>query len=186
MIGALVQDAIELARAACGGDVSLRNVLRTVILLDGFAVLATTRVRQAARALHVPGVNRLLRLMQVAMYGIEIGKDVELGRGVYFVHPLGTVIGGDAKIGDRVRFLGSNTVGTARGSGCPVIEDDVFVGVGARVLGPVRVGAHAVIGANAVVLDDVPAGALVVGIPARVRSRPPRVVKPSFRMKEVC
>jgi serine O-acetyltransferase len=171
MVRDLWRDAVELARVANRGDVSLRSVIRTALVLDPFAVLALTRAREAARRLHIPLLNRAMRIAQTAVYGVEIGKDVSLGHGVYFVHPLGTVIGGDARVGDRVRFMGSNTVGTAKDNGYPIIEDDVVVGCGARILGPVRVGAGAVIGANAVVLHDVPAGALAVGVPAVVRRK---------------
>lgn len=103
----------------------------------------------------------------MAVFGIEIGKDVELGPGVYFVHTLGVVIGGNAKVGARVSFMGNNTVGTAKDNGYPIIEEDVVVGCGARILGPVRVGARAKIGANAVVLSDVPPDTVVIGIPAK-------------------
>jgi serine O-acetyltransferase len=91
---------------------------------------------------------------------------------VYFVHTLGTVVGGDSKISARVRILGSNTIGTVKDNGCPVIEDDGVIGCGARVLGRIRIGARAQIGANAVVLHDVPADALAAGVPAV--TRPPR------------
>jgi serine O-acetyltransferase len=168
----LLDDAIELARAELGEEPSLKAALKIAMTLDSYAILATTRARQAARRWHVPGAGRLLRLAQMALYGIEIGKDVELGRGVYFVHSLGIVIGGTAKIGDRVKFLGNNTVGTARNDGYPIIEDDVLVGCGARVLGAIRVGARSVIGANAVVLSDVPPDSLAVGVPAVVRPKP--------------
>jgi len=83
------------------------------------------------------------------------------------VHPVGTVVGGTARVGDRVRFMGNNTVGTAKDNGYPIIENDVIVGAGARILGPVRIGARSVIGANAVVLSDVPPDSVAVGIPAR-------------------
>lgn len=170
MIRTLLDDLAELARASAKREPTARVLLET-LMLDGFAVLATVRVRAAARRLRVPGVNRLLRLALTAVYGVDIGNDVKLGRGVYFVHPIGTVIGGDASVGDRVRFLGNNTVGTARDDGYPVIDDDVVVGCGARILGPIHVGRGAVIGANAVVLEDVPPLALAAGVPATVRKR---------------
>ncbi|MET0340718.1 MAG: serine O-acetyltransferase EpsC [Polyangiales bacterium] len=166
MLRALLTDAIEMTRA--GGPLTTANVLRTVAMQDSFAVMAMTRAREAARRWHVPFVNRALRLAQIAMFGVEVGKDVHMGAGVMLVHTVGTVIGGDARIGARVRLMGNNTIGTARDNGYPVIEDDVVVGAGARILGPVRVGKGARIGANAVVLSDVPAGALAVGIPAKI------------------
>jgi serine O-acetyltransferase len=170
MLRKLFADAVEMTRAATG-TVSRRGVLNTVLVSDSFAVLAMTRVRETARRYHVPGVNRALRLIQTAVYGIEIGKDVEFGSGVYLVHTLGTVIGGTSRVGQRVRFMGNNTIGTAKDNGCPTIGDDVVVGCGARILGPVHIGARARIGANAVVLEDVPEDGVAVGIPARLVQR---------------
>lgn len=147
------------------------EAMKAALSQDGYKVLVTTRLRESARKWHVPGVNHALRLATTVLYGIEIGKDVELGDGVNFAHTLGTVIGGTSKIGNRVKFMGNNTVGTAKDNGCPVIEDDVVVGCGARILGPIRIGKGAFIGANAVVLTDVPAGAIASGIPARIHKR---------------
>ena len=130
----LIADARELRRAAKFGD-DTRGLLKTVLTTDGYKILLLNRVREAARKFHVPGLNSLLRSAQQAMAGIEIGKDVTLGEGVYFVHPVGVVIGGNARIGARVRFYGSNTIGTAKDDGYPVIEDDVWIGAGARILG---------------------------------------------------
>ncbi|MGC4093525.1 MAG: DapH/DapD/GlmU-related protein [Polyangiaceae bacterium] len=170
----LLRDTLELARVA-NGDTSLKSIGRALVL-DAWPILALSRVRETARSLHVPGVNRALRMAQMVLYGVEIGKDVELGAGVYLVHSLGTVIGGTSRVGERVRFMGNNTVGTAKENGCPVIEDDVVVGCGARILGPIHIGKGATIGANAVVLSDVPANAVVVGSPARevARNRTPK------------
>lgn len=138
---------------------------------DSLQLLALLRLREQARALGIPGANHVLRRMMTAVYGLEIGNDVTMGEGVHFVHPVGIVIGGNARIGARVRFMGSNTVGTAKDNGYPVLEDDVLVGAGARILGPVRVGRGAIVAANAVVLSDVPAGATVVGAPAKPLER---------------
>ncbi|MBV9946653.1 MAG: serine acetyltransferase [Myxococcales bacterium] len=169
LVGKLVRDARAVARSYGEGELTVPSLARTVLFYDGYVVLAMSRVRELARRWHLPGVNRGLRLVQMALYGIEIGKDVQLGEGVVFVHTLGTVIGGDARIGDRVRIMGNVTIGTAKDNGYPRIGNDVSVGAGARILGPVEIGDGAVIGANAVVLVDVPAGALAIGVPATVR-----------------
>lgn len=174
LVRKLVRDAFELARAmksGHGASASPTEAVKAALSQDGYKVLLLTRVRESARTWHVPGVNHALRLVQTALYGIEIGSTVELGEGVNFAHTLGTVVGGTSRVGARVKFLGNNTIGTAKDNGCPVIEDDVVIGCGARVLGPIRVGKGAFIGANAVVLSDVPPGAVVSGIPARVHPR---------------
>lgn len=168
MFRRLREDAVELAFAVKGSR-DRRALLATVFGADSYRILVLTRAREVVRRLRVPLLNHLLRVMQTSLFGIEIGNGVTLGRGVYFVHPVGVVVGGDARVGDRVRFYGSNTVGEARpGGGYPVIEDDVEIGAGARILGTIRVGKGATIGANSVVLCDVPAGSTAVGMPARI------------------
>lgn len=167
MFASLRRDVRELAVAMSrggAGTVSSSAALRQ----DSFLILALWRLRCAARRLRIPLLNHILRRVQTTVFGIELGNDIELGPGIFFVHPVGIVVGGSARVGARVIFMGSNTVGTAKDNGCPVVEDDVVVGAGARILGPVRVGARSVIGANAVVLADVEADRVVVGIPARV------------------
>lgn len=169
MLRTLLEDARELAvamSAAGQGEARARAALKQ----DGFWILALWRLRCGARRWRIPGLNHLLRRLQTVVFGIELGNDIALGRGVFFVHPIGVVVGGDSRVGNRVRFMGSNTVGTAKENGHPVIEDDVVLGAGARVLGPIRVGARAVIGANAVVLSDIPPDSAAVGMPARVVS----------------
>ncbi|MFL5458017.1 MAG: serine O-acetyltransferase [Myxococcales bacterium] len=168
IVSDLLSDLRELALVTKGerGTVA---VLRQLLRNDSFPILLLNRLRASARALHIPVVNHALRFVQTTIYGTEIGSEVRLGHGVWFVHPVGTVVGGDARVGDRVRFYGHNAVGTARDNGYPVIEDDVSVGIGACILGPVHIGRGAVIAANAVVLSDVPAGALAAGVPATVR-----------------
>ena len=177
-MGALREDARQLA-VAMGPQAHGGHPVRAALAQDSFAILALWRLRCLARRWRVPAANHLLRLVQSVVFGIELGNGITLGHGVFFVHPIGIVVGGDASVGDRVRFMGSNTVGTARDDGCPVIEDDVTLGAGARVLGRVRVGARTVIGANAVVLADLPADSVAVGIPARVVSRVERSLSPA-------
>lgn len=179
MLGEIRRDAAELQRVLARVERTPPSTLKMMLAYDSFAVTTLTRMREAARRTHVIGVNRLLRLVQLGMYGIEISKDVTLGAGVYFAYPTGTVVAGDSRIGDRVRFMGSNTVGTTDlDDGYPIVEDDVVLNAGARILGPVRVGARSIIAANAVVVTDLPADSFARGDPACPTTRARAVAAP--------
>lgn len=111
-------------------------------------------------------------LSQVARWltGIEIHPGAQLGRRLLIDHGMGVVIGETAVIGDNVTLYQNVTLGGVSlnpGKRHPTIEDDVVIGAGAAVLGPFTVGRAARVGANAVVLHEVPAGATMVGVPAR-------------------
>ncbi len=104
-------------------------------------------------------------------YGIELPYDVQLGRRVKFEHQGAVVIHGNSVIGDDCVIRQGVTLGNRRPEQhdqAPRLGKGVSVGAGAKILGPVHVGDGAIIGANAVVLQDVPAGCTVVGIPARI------------------
>lgn len=103
--------------------------------------------------------------------GISINPHAVIGRGFYIGHFSGIFIGGDVRIGDRCAISQGVTLGSALHDGVegsPVLGDGVYVAPGAKVFGPITVGSGAAVGANAVVRDDVPEGALVGGVPARV------------------
>jgi serine O-acetyltransferase len=164
------RDVTTVARTLGGAAPSVGQLVSTMSH-DGCVVLTLSRLAEAARRHRVPLLGGVMRRLQTTLFGIEISRDARLGEGVVFLHTVGVVIGGDSRIGDRVMFLGSITIGSVNSGGYPRIGDDVIIGAGARILGPVTIGNGASIGANAVVLCDVPAGAVAVGIPAVVRSR---------------
>jgi serine O-acetyltransferase len=166
----IVGDTAAIARSFTGGRMNVREVVATMSH-DGSQVLVLSRLAQAARRHGVPVFGSVVRRLQTTLFGIEIARDVQLGEGVVFVHTVGVVIGGDSRVGDRVWFLGGNTIGSVNMGGYPRIGNDVVIGAGARILGPVTIGDGASIGANAVVLCDVPAGSIALGVPAVVRSR---------------
>jgi serine acetyltransferase len=169
-LGQIAKDTVSIARSYEKGPVGPRQVAAAA-LQDGSLILALTRVREAARNHRVPLMGTAVRRLQTALFGIEISKSATLGEGVVFMHTVGIVIGGDSRVGDRVWFLGSNTLGSVDARGYPTIGNDVIIGAGARILGAVTVGDGATIAANAVVLSDIPPGALAVGIPAVVKRR---------------
>lgn len=103
--------------------------------------------------------------------GIEIHPGATIGRRLFIDHGMGVVIGETAVIGDDVAMYHGVTLGgkgSRTGKRHPTIEDGVVIGAGAQVLGDITVGARSTIGANAVVVHDVPSGATAVGIPATV------------------
>ncbi len=107
--------------------------------------------------------------------GIEIHPGATIGRRFFIDHGMGVVIGETAEIGDDVMLYHDVTLGgrsLRKAKRHPTIGDGVVIGAGARVLGPVVVGEGAQIGANAVVVRDVPDGAIVVGVPGQVRILP--------------
>jgi serine O-acetyltransferase len=118
----------------------------------------------------VPVLPRILCLVNRIVFATELPASVQLGTGVQLSYSgLGTVIHERAKIGSRV-VIGAGVIIGGRNEiyEVPVIEDDVYIGVRAVILGPVRIGKGAVVGAGAVVLEDVPAKAVVAGVPAKV------------------
>jgi serine O-acetyltransferase len=177
LVREIVGDTVTIARAFTGGTLNVPEVLATMSH-DGSQVLALSRLAEAARRHRVPFLGGVVRRVQTSLFGIEIGRDVQLGEGVVFVHTVGIVIGGDSRVGDRVFFLGGNTIGSVNTGGYPRIGNDVIIGAGARILGPITIGDGASIGANAVVLCDVPPGAVALGVPAVVR---PRRAQPTAR-----
>ena len=105
--------------------------------------------------------------------GVEIHPGATIGRRFFIDHGMGVVVGETAEVGDDVMlYHGVNLGGRSmeRVKRHPTVEDGVTIGAGARVLGPVVIGEKSQIGANAVVVKDVPAGATAIGIPATVRS----------------
>jgi len=106
--------------------------------------------------------------------GVEIHPGATIGHRLFIDHATGVVVGETAEIGDDVTLYQGVTLGGTslhKGKRHPTLEDGVIVGAGAQVLGPITVGTGARIGANAVVLTEVPAGVTMVGIPARIAGR---------------
>jgi serine O-acetyltransferase len=100
-------------------------------------------------------------------YGLDVAIGPEYGPGLYIPHPSGTVLS-PAQLGANCSIIASVTIGMRNEHAFPVVGNNVFIGAGARLLGGITIGDGAVIGANAVVIDNVPPGATVVGVPARV------------------
>jgi serine O-acetyltransferase len=153
----------------------------TLEILTGWAGVQALLAHRAAHALweaDVPLVPRAIAYTSRALTGVEIHPAATIGSDFFIDHGSGVVIGETAEIGDRVTLYQGVTLGGtgfARGKRHPTLDDDVTVGSGAKLLGPVTVGRNAKVGANTVVIEDVPAQTTVVGNPGhpvRVEGRP--------------
>jgi serine O-acetyltransferase len=150
----------------CYQDDSPRAVVK-VLLTDGTLAMLVYRVMQWARARRLVPVEWFCNKFNVLAGNCIIGRGAEFGPGFVLIHSTGVVINGQVIGGSGVHIEHQVTIGAERGAS-PRLGDDVFVGAGAKIIGAVVIGSHTRIGANAVVVDDVPDCATAVGVPARV------------------
>lgn len=148
----------------------------TDMLHPRFAPVALLR---CAQTLHARGWRRaakLFSMLNVMVFGMEVPATLEIGPGLIVTHTNGIVLGA-ASIGRNATIYQQVTLGALEAdfrfdpSLRPIVEDDVVLAAGAKVLGAVRVGSASTVGANAVVLCDVPSGHIAVGVPARVQPK---------------
>jgi serine O-acetyltransferase len=154
----------------------------TLEILANWAGVQAILSHRVAHALHQTGIPLLpmaISYASRAVTGVEIHPAARIGADFFIDHGSGVVIGETAEVGDRVTLYQGVTLGGtgfARGKRHPTVEDDVTIGSGAKLLGPIRVGHGSKVGANTVVIRDVPPRATVVGNPGhevRVEGRRP-------------
>jgi serine O-acetyltransferase len=183
-LGLMARTAAEIRRdiaAAQERDPAARDVgsLEILAAWPGVHALLGHRVAHALYGAGVPVLPRLIASVARSVTGIEIHPAARIGNGFFIDHGMGVVIGETAEIGDDVTLYQGVTLGGtgfATGKRHPTVEDKVTVGSGAKMLGPITVGHGAKIGANSVVIHDVPPNSTVVGNPGhpvRVEGRRP-------------
>ncbi|WP_024288892.1 serine O-acetyltransferase EpsC [Cellulomonas sp. KRMCY2] len=168
----VLREDLEAARRR---DPAARSLVEVALGYPGVHALWAYRVTH--RMWREPGLRLAARLLSQATRaatGIEIHPGAQIGRRLFIDHGMGIVIGETAVVGDDVVLFHGATLGgrsMRRGKRHPTLGDNVVVGAGAKILGPVWIGDGAQIGANAVVVKDVPAHAVAVGVPAVIRTR---------------
>jgi serine O-acetyltransferase len=172
-LGGLARVARELRqdlRAAQDRDPAARGLARVEILLTygGVHALLAHRVAHVLHEAGVPLIPHWIAYLARMLTGVEIHPGARIGEGLFIDHGTGVVIGETAEVGDNVTLYQGVTLGGtgfAPGKRHPTVEDDVVIGSGAKLLGPIRVGRGAKVGANSVVIHDVPPNSTVVGNP---------------------
>ena len=158
-------------RAPVERDPAARGYLDVLLSYPGWRAVLAHRFVHALYRAQVPLLPRFLASISRFFTGIEIDPGAKIGKGVFIDHGIGVVIGETAEVGDGCTIYQGVTLGGTslqRTKRHPTLGKNVTIGSGAAVLGAIHVGDGAKIGANSVVVKDVPANATVVGIPGRV------------------
>lgn len=136
-------------------------------------------IRQRWLRLPCSFLYKILKLLSQILTGIDLPCEVQIGRRLVIEHFGGIIISGDTVLGDDVVIRNGVTIGLKRTHqpGAPVIGHRVDIGTGAKILGAITIGDDVVIGANAVVLQDIPANSLAVGVPAVIKPRHSQAVE---------
>jgi len=151
-------------------DPAAKSKLEVLLLYPCIHALISYRIAHILYLKKWFFLARLISQLSRFFTGIEIHPGAKIGKGLFIDHGMGVVIGETAEVGDNVTLYHGVTLGgTGKdvGKRHPTIEDDVLIGTGAKVLGPITVGKGAKIGANAVVVKDVPAKATAIGTQAK-------------------
>lgn len=159
-------------------DPASKNVIYVILLYPGFHALLLYRISHFLNNLNLKFIARLISQLARFLTGIEIHPGAKIGKRLFIDHGMGIVIGETATIGDNCTIYHGVTLG---GTGKdkykrhPDIGNNVILGCGAKVLGPIKIGNNVKIGANAVVLKEVEDNSTVVGIPGRIVNNLKRV-----------
>lgn len=155
-------------------DPASRSTLEALLCYPGLHALWFYRVANWLWKHDLLVLGRWVSHLGRFLSGIEIHPGATIGPGFFIDHGMGTVIGETAEIGRNVTLYHNVTLGgvsNIKAKRHPTVEDDVVIGAGAQVLGPITIGARSRIGANSVVVKDIPSDSVVVGVPGRVISR---------------
>ena len=168
---AIIQSIRNDLKSALERDPAAHSAIEVILTYPGFQALQLHRLAHALHLREVPLLPRLIASLSRFLTGVEIHPGARIGEGLFIDHGMGVVIGETAEIGDDCTLYHGVTLGGVswdKGKRHPTLGKNVVVGAGAKILGPFTVGDGAKVGSNSVVVKPVPAGATVVGIPARI------------------
>ena len=154
-------------------DPACKNIVEAIILYPGFYAILFHRIAHFLYNKKIFFIARLISQIARLVTGIEIHPGAKIGKRLFIDHGMGVVIGETATIGNDCTLYHNCTLG---GTGKdklkrhPDIGNNVMVGSGAKILGPIKIGNNVKIGANSVVLSDVPNGATIVGVPGKIKN----------------
>ncbi|HOJ92317.1 MAG TPA: serine O-acetyltransferase [Dictyoglomaceae bacterium] len=169
-----IETIIADYKAVFEKDPAARNFLEVILCYPGFHAILLHRLAHFLWKLKIPLIPRLISQINRFLTGIEIHPGAKIGKGFFIDHGMGVVIGETTEIGDNVLMYQGVTLGGTgkeKGKRHPTIGNNVVIGAGVKVLGPITIGDNSRIGAGSVVLKSVPPNCTVVGVPGRIISQ---------------
>ena len=152
-------------------DPAARNILEVFLAYPGFHAIMWHRISHLLWKIKLKLVARIISNILRTLTGIEIHPGAKIKSGFFIDHGMGVVIGETTEIGNNVTIYQGVTLGgisSNKGKRHPTIDDNVIVGAGSKILGPLRIGINTKIGANSVVIEDIPENSTVVGTPGKL------------------
>ena len=162
------------AKNICKKDPACRNVFEAIILYPGFHAIFFHKIAHFLYRKKFYFLARLISQIARHVTGIEIHPGAKIGKRLFIDHGMGIVIGETTTIGNDCTIYHNSTLGGTgkdKGKRHPDLGNNVIVGSGAKVLGPIKIGSNVKIGANSVVLENMPDNVTVVGIPRKNNSK---------------
>ncbi|MDT3767435.1 serine O-acetyltransferase [Gleimia hominis] len=162
----------EDLRNAMNRDPAARSKLEVALTYAGVHALWGYRISHGLWERGLKTLARIVSSLTRMLTSVDIHPEAQIGRRVFIDHAIGVVIGQTTLIGDDVVIFHGVTLGgvsMTQGKRHPTVESNVMIGAGAKVLGPITIGSGAKVGANAVVVKDVPADHVAIGVPAKLR-----------------
>lgn len=152
-------------------DPATKNIFEVVLLYPGFHILVYHRIAHFFYKIKLKLIARLISQIGRFFTGIEIHPGAKIGKRLFIDHGMGIVIGETAEVGDNCTIYHGSTLGGTgkdKNKRHPTLGNNVLVGAGAKILGPILIGDNVKIGAGAVVLNNIKANTTVVGIPGKI------------------
>ena len=167
----------------CHKDPAVKNCVEVLFLYQGLHALIAHRIAHFFYRMHCFFIARVISQVSRGITGIEIHPGARIGKNFFIDHGMGVVIGETAMVGDNVLLYQGVTLGGTgleKGKRHPTIGNNVVIGGGAKVLGNITVGDNSYVGANAVVIKDVPPNSTVVGVPGRITKQEGKKIEVSL------
>lgn len=184
MLRGLIQDAKLIAQR----DPAAKSTFEVMLLYPGFHAIFFHRIAHWLYKRKCFFLARATSQLSRFITGVEIHPGAKVGRGLFLDHGMGIVVGETAEIGDNCTIYHGVTLGGTgkdKGKRHPTVGNNVLIGAGAQLLGPIKIGDGAMIGAGSVVLDEVEAGTTVTGPKARSVVRSGRKLAPSIELDQI-